>query len=82
MIFNKAIPRRTFLRGAGAAIALPLLDAMFPAIAAAKNRVEVPRRFSIVYAPNGMNMAKWTPAVTGTAFELTPTLAPLAAYRN
>lgn len=82
MIFKKAIARRTFLRGAGAAIAVPMLDAMFPALAAAKNRVDVPRRFSIVYAPNGMNMAKWTPADTGTAFELTPTLAPLAPYRK
>lgn len=82
MIFKKAIPRRTFLRGAGAAIALPLIDAMFPALAARKDRAEIPRRFSIVYAPNGMNMSKWTPAATGTAFEITPTLQPLLPYKD
>lgn len=82
MIFKKAIPRRTFLRGAGATIALPLLDAMFPALASTKNRMEIPRRFSIVYSPNGMNMAQWTPSATGTNFELSRTLKPLAAYRD
>ena len=81
MIFRKAIPRRTFLRGAGAAVALPLLDAMFPALAAGK-QATVPRRLSIVYAPNGMNMAQWTPAATGSSFELTPTLQPFAPYRD
>lgn len=82
MIFRKAIPRRTFLRGAGASIALPVLDAMFPALAATPQQSAAPRRFSIVYAPNGMNMSHWTPAATGKSFELTPTLAPFAPYRN
>ena len=82
MIFKKSIPRRTFLRGAGATVALPILDAMFPALAAVKNRAEIPRRFSIVYAPNGMNMTKWTPAATGKAYELTPILEPFAPYRD
>lgn len=82
MIFKKAIPRRTFLRGAGAALAIPLLDAMFPALACAKDRVTAPRRFSIVYAPNGMNMSKWTPSTVGAAYELTPTLAPFAPFRD
>jgi hypothetical protein len=82
MIFKKAIPRRTFLRGAGATVALPFLDAMFPALAATKNRTEIPRRFSIVYAPNGMNMTKWTPAVTGKSYELSPILEPFAPYRK
>jgi hypothetical protein len=50
MIFKKAIPRRTFLRGVGATLALPMLDAMTPALAATKDHVEIPRRFSIVYA--------------------------------
>ncbi|NNE36841.1 MAG: hypothetical protein HKN08_00945, partial [Gammaproteobacteria bacterium] len=53
LIFKKSIPRRTFLKGAGASIALPVLDAMFPALASVKNRVEIPKRLSIVYAPNG-----------------------------
>ncbi len=82
MIFNKTIPRRTFLRGAGATIALPFLDAMLPAMVSAQNRAVPPRRFSIVYAPNGMNMSDWTPKLTGKGFELTPTLAPLAPYRD
>lgn len=82
IILQKTLSRRTFLRGAGTAIALPLLDAMFPALASAASRAEVPRRFSIVFAPNGMNMQHWTPATTGTAFEMTPTLAPLASFRD
>lgn len=82
MIFRKSIPRRTFLRGAGATIALPLLDAMFPALASATNRVEAARRFSIVYSPNGMNMKYWTPAASGKSFDLPQTLEPLARYRD
>ncbi|MGK0298712.1 MAG: hypothetical protein ACI9XC_002335 [Gammaproteobacteria bacterium] len=82
LIFKKSIPRRTFLRGAGASIALPILDAMIPALASVKNKVEVPKRFSIVYTPNGMNMSHWTPTATGKAFELSQTQQPLAAYRD
>jgi hypothetical protein len=82
MIFKKAMPRRTFLRGAGATLAIPLLDAMFPALASAKDRVTVPRRFSIIYAPNGMNMLQWTPSAAGANYELTPTLEPFAPFRD
>lgn len=82
MIFKKSIPRRTFLRGAGATIALPFLDAMFPALASAKQRTEVPRRLSIIYSPNGKNMAHWMPVGSGQAFELSRTLEPLVSYRN
>ena len=82
LILKKSIPRRAFLRTAGASVALPLLDAMFPALAAAAGRPEVPRRFSIVYTPNGMNMADWTPARTGVGFGLSKTQAPLAPYRD
>jgi len=82
MIFRKKLPRRTFLRGAGATIALPLLDAMLPALAQAKTRMAAPRRFSIVYAPNGMHMERWTPAGTGKDFKLSPLLEPLAPYRE
>jgi hypothetical protein len=76
------MPRRSFLRGAGAAIALPFLDAMFPALASLNEMSKAARRFSIVYVPNGMNMKFWTPGATGTAFELPDTLAPLAPYRD
>ena len=82
LIFKKSMPRRAFLRGAGALIALPVLDAMTPALAAPAERLRAPRRFSIVYAPNGMNMAHWTPAAAGAAFDLPRTLQPLAPYRE
>jgi len=81
-IFKKSIPRRSFLRGAGAAIALPLLDAMIPALASANERVKAARRFSIVYIPNGVNMEFWTPAATGAAYELPQTLAPLERFKE
>jgi hypothetical protein len=82
MIFKKSIPRRSFLRGAGATIALPFIDAMLPALASANQITKAARRFSIVYVPNGMNMEFWTPSATGTAFDLPATLAPMAAYRD
>jgi hypothetical protein len=83
MIFKKAIPRRTFLRGLGATIALPLLEGMVPAMAAVGDgAAKVPSRLSIVYAPTGIIMDKWTPAEEGTAFQLKPILAPLTPYRD
>ena len=83
MIFKKAIPRRTFLRGAGAALTLPLLDGMVPAFATKLDTAaKTPARLSIVYSPNGMNMDKWTPATEGAAFQLSPTLETLAPYRD
>lgn len=82
MIFKKSIPRRSFLRGAGAAIALPFLDAMFPALASMNEMAKAARRFSIVYVPNGMNMKFWTPGATGRSFELPQTLEPLTPYKE
>jgi len=79
LIFKKSLPRRTFLRGMGATIALPLLDAMTPALAKGP---EAPKRFTLVYTPNGINMEHWTPTATGKAFEVTPILKPLAAYKE
>lgn len=80
--FKKSIPRRTFLRGASAAVALPFLDAMVPAFATSSEIVKAARRFSIVYVPNGVNGRYWTPGTTGTGFELPETLVPLAPFRN
>jgi hypothetical protein len=77
MIFKKAVHRREFLRGAGVALALPLLDGMIPAFASALDASKRPTRFSLVYAPNGMIMDRWTPKTEGAGFELTPTLEPL-----
>src|SRR5688572_8201597 len=81
VIFKKAIPRRTFLRGAGASLALPFLDAMVPAFAADAMAVR-PLRLGYVYLPVGRIMDNWIPKTVGTGFELSPTLAPLAPYRD
>ena len=83
MIFKKAIPRRTFLQGAGAALALPLLDGMVPAMATSRQILAwQPKRLSIVYVANGMIMNKWTPATTGAGYEMTPILEPLTPFRD
>jgi hypothetical protein len=83
MISKKAIPRRTVLRGMGALIALPLLDSMAPALSAmAKTAAKPVNRFGVMYVPNGMIMKNYLPLVEGAAYELTPTLAPLAKFRE
>jgi len=84
MIITKmALPRRTFLRGVGAALALPLLDAMVPAFAPiVQSAANAPRRLGFFYIPNGAIMDSWTPAALGAGFEFTPILQPLSAYRN
>ena len=84
MIITKmALPRRTFLRGMGAAVALPLLDAMVPALSATAQTAAAPvRRLGFVYIPNGAIMDQWTPAADGKAFELSPILKPLDAHRE
>jgi hypothetical protein len=79
MVFRKSVPRRTFLRGAGAALALPFLDAMVPAFAAPSRPV---LRLGFVYCPNGMIVERWRPATEGANYTLTPTLEPLAAFRQ
>src|SRR3989449_5791873 len=83
---TKSLPRRTVLRGLGATVALPFLDAMLPAfslrgLAAAKSGRTV-HRFQTFYVPNGMAMEYWLPKGEGTAFELSPILEPLAPYKN
>jgi hypothetical protein len=83
MIFKKAIARRTFLKGAGTALALPILDSMVPAFAGPMDTAAKPAsRLSYVYVPNGRIMNKWTPQTEGAAFEITPTLEPLTAFRD
>src|SRR2546428_11869620 len=77
------LPRRTILRGLGAALALPLLDGMVPALTALSKTAAAPtRRLGIVYVPNGMVMKNWTPKVEGASFELPPILQPLAGFRD
>ena len=84
MIFKKAIPRRVFLRGMGATLALPLLDGMVPACASsADTAAKAPVRLGVVYVPDGMwPMEQWTPKTEGAGFALTPTLEPLAPFRD
>jgi hypothetical protein len=83
IILNARLPRRTVLRGLGAALALPLLDGMVPALTA-QSRTAARRipRLGVVYVPNGIQMQKWTPEADGAAFEFTPTLKPLEPYRD
>jgi hypothetical protein len=82
-INNKAISRRTVLRGLGAAVALPLLDSMVPALSAMANTAAKPiNRLGLMYVPNGMIMKNYLPAAEGTAFELTPTLSALEPFRD
>jgi hypothetical protein len=73
------LSRRTLLRGLGTAIALPWLEAMLPPRCSTPI---APPRLVFVYAPNGVHMSQWTPTSVGSEFEMTPTLAPLAAHRS
>ena len=82
-ITKKHLPRRTFLRGAGVAIALPLLDSMVPAQTALGQTAANPRsRLGCIYVPHGATMDKWTPAQAGKGFEFTEILKPLEKYRD
>jgi hypothetical protein len=76
---SKLLPRRTVLRGIGASLALPFLEAMVPSARAAVKPV---RRFLTFYVPNGMAMEYWSPKGEGTAFELSPILQPLAPFKD
>jgi hypothetical protein len=79
IITKKALPRRTFLRGMGATVALPLLDAMVPSMTALANTAAAPvRRLGFVYMPMGCDLPRWTPPGEGRLTELSPTLQSLA----
>ena len=78
---NKALSRRTLLRGAGATVALPLLDAMQPAFARGAPS-ETPKRFAWIYVPNGVVQDAWHPTEAGADWEITPSLKPLAPFRK
>jgi hypothetical protein len=80
---GKHLDRRTLLRGMGAAIALPALDAMFPALAGTgRQAASQARRVAVVYVPNGIIMNDWKPAATGTDFAFTRILKPLEPFRQ
>ena len=80
---GKSLPRRTVLRGLGASLSLPLLDAMLPAFASRAHAATTrAHRFLAFYVPNGMAMEYWTPKGEGRDFQLSPILEPLAPFRN
>ena len=83
IVTKKAISRRTVLRGVGAAITLPLLDAMVPALTAAQKTAARPvRRLGVVYHPNGVVYENWLPSGVGTDFQFSRVLAPFERFRN
>jgi hypothetical protein len=84
MIVTKAaLPRRTFLRGMGATLALPLLDAMVPALSAiARTAANPVRRLGFVYIPMGAHISEWTPTADGRITELSPILRSLTPHIN
>ena len=83
IITRKALPRRTFLRGMGATVALPLLDAMVPSMTAlAQTPAKPVRRLGFVYMPMGCDLPRWTPAGAGSVVELSPTLQSLRPVAN
>lgn len=82
-ITRKHLDRRTLLRGLGASVALPLLDAMIPAHTALAKTAAAPKlRLGFVYFPHGAIMEKWTPAAAGREFALSPILEPLAPFKQ
>ena len=83
IITKKALPRRTFLKGLQATLALPLLDAMIPAATALAQTAARPvRRLGFVYIPMGCDHGRWTPAGQGTLGELSPILSPLEGVKE
>ena len=84
MITKKHLPRRTFLKGiAGASVALPLLDAMIPALTAQTRTAAAPKlRLGFVYVPHGAVLDKWTPIGDGTNFQLNQIMAPLEPFKQ
>jgi uncharacterized protein DUF1552 len=83
IVTKKAISRRTVLRGIGTTVALPLLDAMVPALTAQVNTpAKAVRRLGVVYHPNGVIYENWLPKGSGRDFVLSRTLAPLEPFRD
>src|SRR5262245_27753893 len=83
IVTKKHLPRRTFLRGMGATLALPLLDSMWPAFTAVGKAAGQPAvRMGTFYLPNGMIMGNWTPKTEGAAFDFSPILKPLEPFRD
>ena len=83
VIDKRSLPRRTFLRGMGAAVALPFLESMAPAMTPlSQSPARSPLRFGAVYLPNGCVMDNWTPKTTDGSLDLRPVLKPLESFQN
>ena len=82
IIAKVALPRRTFLRGLGVSLAVPFLDAMVPALTPIAKAAAPPRRLGFVYVPNGMAMKHWQPVGEGALGQLSPSMTPLAPFRD
>jgi hypothetical protein len=82
IITKKRLPRRAFLRGMGVTIGLPFLDSMVPALSRAAETAQTGTRLTFIYVPNGVMMDFWTPQEDGAGLKLTPTLEPLAPFRD
>jgi Protein of unknown function (DUF1552) len=82
LVTRKALSRRTVLKGLGAAVSLPFLDAMVPAFAKGAMTAERPVRLAWFYLPNGIDMRNWTPEAEGALGTLPTVLAPLEPVRN
>ena len=83
IITKKAIPRRTLLRGMGATVALPLLDAMVPAMTATASTPASPvRRLGYIFIPMGSDITRWTPPGNDSLTELSPILQPLEQHKD
>ena len=83
IVTRKAISRRTVLRGFGAAVSLPLLDAMIPALTASQRTpAKAVRRLAVVYHPNGVVYENWLPIGEGADFKFSRVLSPLEPFRD
>jgi hypothetical protein len=82
IVTKKHLPRRTFLKGMGVVVGLPMLEAMTPAFANAAESAKAPMRMVFGYVPNGIEMKSWTPSGVGKNFELPRILKPLEPFRE
>ena len=82
VITKMSLPRRTVLRGLGATLALPLLEAMVPALTPSAKAAAPAQRFGAVFVPMGERPSHWTPATTGVGFEFSPILKPIESFRD
>ena len=82
-VTKKALSRRTMLRGIGATLALPLLDAMIPALTPTVRTAGAPtRRFGAIFVPMGERPSHWNPSTSGVGFEFSPILKPIESFRD